>query len=79
MPVTIGWARVLAGRPGLSKVQAAVRDFVLQGGSKLIDVPGCDVDSGTIFEKSHAVAADCVAPDLQKQTVNRTGIEFLRR
>jgi hypothetical protein len=35
----------------LGQVQAAVTDLVLQGGSKLIDVSGCNVYSRAILEK----------------------------
>src|SRR5450631_527608 len=51
---------------------------MLQGCSQLIDVPGGDIDRHAIFEKSGAVAADGVAPDLQEQSVDRVGIKFLR-
>jgi hypothetical protein len=55
-----------------------MRDFVLQGGGKVIDVPGCDVDRCAILEKTHVVAADGVAADLEKQSMDGVRIKFLR-
>jgi hypothetical protein len=56
-----------------------VRNFVLQGGGKLIDISGRDVHGHAVLEKWGAVAADRVPPDLQQQSVNRVGIKFQRR
>lgn len=53
-------------------------DFVLQGGGKLIYVPGGDIDGHAILKKWRAVAADRVAPDLQQQSVDCVGIKFQR-
>ena len=54
-------------------------DFVLQGCSKLIDIAGGNVHGKAVLEKGNSVASDRVAPDLQQQSVDGVGIEFLRR
>ena len=63
----------------LGQIEAAMRDFVVQGSGKLIDVPGSDVHRHAVLEKWSAVTSHRVAPDLQQQSVDRVGIEFLRR
>ena len=51
---------------------------MLQAGGKLVDVGGCDVAAHALLQKRYAVAADGIAADLQKQSVHRVGVEFLR-
>src|SRR6476469_3066592 len=63
----------------LGEIQAAVCDFVLQCGSKLINVPGGYIYGHAVLQKRCAVTADGVAPDLQQESVDGVGIEFQRR
>jgi len=54
-------------------------DFVLQGCSKLSDIAGGNIHGKAVLEKRNAVASYRVASDLQQQSVDGVGIEFLRR
>src|SRR3954447_26234454 len=53
-------------------------DFVLKGCGKLIDIAGGDVDRNMLLKKGDAVTSYRVAPDLQQQSLDGVGIEFLR-
>src|SRR6185312_4836837 len=54
-------------------------DLVLQGCGKLIDIAGGNVHGKAVLEKGNTVTSYRVAPDLQQQSVDGVGIEFLRR
>src|ERR1700722_7999570 len=63
----------------LCQVKPIVSDLFLQAGGPLVNTPRPNGAPHTILQKRHAVTADGIAADLQKQSVHRIGIKFLWR